>query len=1168
MVSTDLVFNILARNSAGKELAQLGREFQELGVKARIAGGEADKGLKDIHKGAQDAESSTRRAGAGVAGFSTAMKVGAAAAVAAGAAVGAFALKMGKDGVDAFKNAAASALATQRVMGGTVEQASRWNFVARESRISTELFDKGMAQLGKRMEANNPVFAKLGINVRDANGHLRPLNDMLPQLAEKFSKMPAGPEKTALAMQLFGKQGPEFLKILNRGAAGISELGREADKMGFTLSQGNVAAFKKYIAAQKELHAANEGLKIQIGAAIMPLLAKFETFIAGQVVPGIQKLTGVFKNSPMANDLRGVFSQVQAIVEQMVKLWQDKNSMFHKIADTYWKMIQSTIGGALKIIQGVLQVAAGILSGDWSKIWGGFEKIFSGAWQIIYGRIKAGFDTISALVTGVMRLVTTAWSAGWNAVRAAGEVAWNSIRSAVTSAFNAMSSAITSVMTTLRSAWSSSWNSIKSAGEAVWNSIRSSATTAFNAVKTVVISSVDSLKSVWSSSWNAIRSAAEQVWNALRSSLESVLNSMKNAWSSAWSGIRSAGESAWNAIRSAAESAFNAVKNVVVNVMNSIKSLWTSEWNAIRSAGEQVWNAIRNGTQNTFNAMKQLIENIMNGLKNSWQAAWNAIRSAGEQVWNSIKNTTNSIFTGIKNFIDSTLNAIKAAWQSAWQAVQKITNDVWNAIKNTINTIFNGIKSLIDSILNAIKSAWTSNWNAIKNVANDIWNAIKKIIGDAAGWIESRIKQIRGNVEGAWNATWNALKAGAQKIWDGIKEVFAAPVRFVVNVVIGGVAEGVNKVLSAIKLPTLPVPHVNFATGGKLPGYGGGDIVNARLEPGEAVVPKHLVGEMAPWAASKGIPGFAGGGLFGAVSGAAGAVGGAVSGAAGAVAGAVKGAAGAVFKAGEWVVSEASHLLRIGAAEALKVTLQPLIDQMKKFVGSYGPPGEMAGAIGQKVFDGVIAFIQGKEEQPVSGGDGGSYSGPIGKGVQQWAGTVAKVLSALGQQQSWAGTVLHRMNQESGGNPNIVNLWDSNAKKGVPSVGLMQVIGPTYQAYKAHPDGGPYKYNTSVDPYFNTYAGCNYAIHRYGSLAGMNRAGGYDSGGWLMPGWTAAYNGTGAPERVVGPGGESGGGHTINQSFTFHGGQGDGREFASYVRQEIDKSNRQLIQLLRQRVGG
>ena len=152
------------------------------------------------------------------------------------------------------------------------------------------------------------------------------------------------------------------------------------------------------------------------------------------------------------------------------------------------------------------------------------------------------------------------------------------------------------------------------------------------------------------------------------------------------------------------------------------------------------------------------------------------------------------------------------------------------------------------------------------------------------------------------------------------------------------------------------------------------------------------------------------------------------------------------------------------------------------------------------------------------------------KGVERWRGVVTEALNVLGLSQTNQDLTLRRMNQESGGNPNAVNLWDSNALRGTPSVGLMQVIKGTYAAYKdsAH-DVGPYKYGVSVDPMSNILASMRYAMKRYGSLASAyNRKGGYadggivgdvirDTGGILPPGDNIVRNHTGSEEFVFKP---------------------------------------------------
>ncbi|MFD7886899.1 peptidoglycan DD-metalloendopeptidase family protein [Streptomyces albidoflavus] len=141
-----------------------------------------------------------------------------------------------------------------------------------------------------------------------------------------------------------------------------------------------------------------------------------------------------------------------------------------------------------------------------------------------------------------------------------------------------------------------------------------------------------------------------------------------------------------------------------------------------------------------------------------------------------------------------------------------------------------------------------------------------------------------------------------------------------------------------------------------------------------------------------------------------------------------------------------------------------------------------------------------------------------GKGVERWRGTVNKALGEVGQPKSLANTTLRRMFQESGGDPNIVNRWDSNWKAGTPSVGLMQVIGPTFRAYAGkYRKTGPFSYGVSTNPLANIYSSMRYALSRYGSLPrAYDRPGGYDSGGWLGPGQTGV-NHLRKPEAVLTP---------------------------------------------------
>ncbi|MFB6875637.1 transglycosylase SLT domain-containing protein [Streptomyces sp. NPDC056323] len=102
--------------------------------------------------------------------------------------------------------------------------------------------------------------------------------------------------------------------------------------------------------------------------------------------------------------------------------------------------------------------------------------------------------------------------------------------------------------------------------------------------------------------------------------------------------------------------------------------------------------------------------------------------------------------------------------------------------------------------------------------------------------------------------------------------------------------------------------------------------------------------------------------------------------------------------------------------------------------------------------------------------------------VDVWIKQALEVMRAKGIPGTYEG--IHRnLMRESGGNPNAINNWDSNAAKGIPSKGLLQVIDPTFNAY--HVSGTS---QNVYDPVANIAAASNYAAHRYGSIDNVNSA--------------------------------------------------------------------------------
>jgi hypothetical protein len=101
-----------------------------------------------------------------------------------------------------------------------------------------------------------------------------------------------------------------------------------------------------------------------------------------------------------------------------------------------------------------------------------------------------------------------------------------------------------------------------------------------------------------------------------------------------------------------------------------------------------------------------------------------------------------------------------------------------------------------------------------------------------------------------------------------------------------------------------------------------------------------------------------------------------------------------------------------------------------------------------------------------------------GDAVTRWLPVVTCVLGLAHEPASMAPDVLLVIAHESGGNPNAINKWDINARRGDPSRGLMQVIGTVFERYRNRAMS-----NNIYDPAANVYAGVAYAIAVYGSVS-------------------------------------------------------------------------------------
>ncbi len=162
-------------------------------------------------------------------------------------------------------------------VGIATEALSELAYAAELSDVSREGLTKGLKSLSTNMyeaaqggkEAAS-MFKGLGVEFESAPGKLRASDEVLGDLAERFSRMEDGAAKSALAVKLFGKEGLTMIPFLNQGKAGLQQLREEAQRLGIVMSAEMAASAERFNDNLRAVTASAEGLKIQMANQMLP----------------------------------------------------------------------------------------------------------------------------------------------------------------------------------------------------------------------------------------------------------------------------------------------------------------------------------------------------------------------------------------------------------------------------------------------------------------------------------------------------------------------------------------------------------------------------------------------------------------------------------------------------------------------------------------------------------------------------------------------------------------------------------------------------------------------------------------------------------------------------------------------------------------------------------
>lgn len=174
-----------------------------------------------------------------------------------------------------------------KVTGISVEQLQKYRAAADFVDVSVESIAKSQQKLKKTMasakdgtKAAAENFAKLGVNITDADGKLRDSDDVFQDVIAALGQMEEGTERDALAMEIFGKSAGELNPL-------IEDAGETYQKVSEIFKQNNIQPLsQEQLDKTQEFQDKLDELKLVGSSALEQLGAK----AAEALIPALEKL--------------------------------------------------------------------------------------------------------------------------------------------------------------------------------------------------------------------------------------------------------------------------------------------------------------------------------------------------------------------------------------------------------------------------------------------------------------------------------------------------------------------------------------------------------------------------------------------------------------------------------------------------------------------------------------------------------------------------------------------------------------------------------------------------------------------------------------------------------------------------------------------------------------
>lgn len=648
----------------------------------------------------------------------------------------------------------------------------------------------------------------LGLQVYDAQGNMRPLNDIFNDLNGTLSTMSQG-EQTQVLNEIFNKVD---LKSVN---ALLANSGQRFDELSGYIDNADGAAaamadtMNNNLSGQITiLKSALEEAGISIGQALLPIIKS--------LVSIIQSLTDKFNSlSPATKMIIVIISGIVAAIGPLLI-----------IVGKVISSVGTILTFAPKIVSGINTIKSGV-----TALFGviaahpvvAIITAIIAAVVLLYTKCEWFRDGVNAVLSKIQEIATTVSNA---LVTFFTETIPNAIASVV-SFFQALpgniQNAISNLVSIVTNVFTNVKNTIFSVAENIYANLPAGFQLVvqnvqtilqnmvaifqniFNIVKTVVETAISVVKAVFTGDFSSIPGIVSEGLEKVRQFFANILDAavtivvnmiasvinyfrgMVETWVQIFNNLKTTLSTWWNNLKTTFTT---MVTNIITSVVNFFSQLPSKIYNAIvgaisrvQSWGSSMLSTAKTAASNLVSSVISFVSQLPTKIANAIKGAITAVSSWGSQMLSTAKSKMSAVVSGIVNCFSS------------------LPSKMVSIGKNVIRGVINGIGSMVSSLYNSIKSALSGLVNKAKSALGI--HSPSRVFRDAIGamippGIALGVKKTEDQATGAVDDMINDLT-------DQEVEINGATINRKLNTTFGNPegAANVAKALDAVSLMTM-----------------------------------------------------------------------------------------------------------------------------------------------------------------------------------------------------------------------------------------------------------------------------------------------------------------------------------------------------------------------------